>query len=160
MRVPSFFCNLCAGKSASAFGEAGDCFGFSVEHFEDGEQFGDLQDFLKLAAEMAKAQSRALGLGAVMRGHQGAQAGAVDEGDVVHVEDNLFLAFGDQGFNFFAQRVAFFAEHDTAVHSHHCDAVHFAIRHLQCHVVSSSSAARSGDTGLEPQSLSDFIPST
>ena len=40
---------LCSG----AFGEAGDGFGLGVVNIEDGQQLGDLQDFLELAAQVA-----------------------------------------------------------------------------------------------------------
>src|SRR5882762_6202050 len=65
--------------------EAGDGFGFGVEDIKDGQQLGDLQDFLELAAEVAEAQRGALRLHAVMRGNQRTQTGAVDEGDVVQI---------------------------------------------------------------------------
>ena len=40
--------------------ETADGFGFGVENIEDGQQLGDLQDFLELAAEVAEAQRGAL----------------------------------------------------------------------------------------------------
>src|SRR4029077_3427112 len=117
-----------------AFGEAGDGGGFGVVDVEDGEQLGDLQDFLEFAAEMAEAERRALTLRAVMRGYQRAETRAVDEGDVVHVEDDFLFTFGEQAFYFFAQGVALFSQNNAAVQRHHGHAIHFAIRHLQCHV--------------------------
>src|SRR5450755_2410444 len=93
---------------------------------------------------MAEFQGGALRLGAVMSGDQGAEAGTVDEGDVVHVEDDFLFAFGDQTLHFFAQCVAFFTEHDAAIQGYDGDAVHFAIRKFQCHFVSSSSEKGSG----------------
>src|SRR2546429_9552862 len=75
-------------------GETGDGFGFGVEDIKDGQQLGDLQDFLELAAEVAEAQRGALRLHAVMRGNQRTQSGAVDEGDVVHIEDNFLFPPG------------------------------------------------------------------
>src|SRR6266513_5192979 len=80
--------------------ETGDGFGFRVEDIKDGQQLGDLQDFLELAAEVAEAQSGALRLHAVMRGNQRTQTGAVDEGDVVDIEDNFLFPPGDQAFYF------------------------------------------------------------
>ena len=114
--------------------EAGDGFGFGVVHIEDGEQLGDLENFLELAAEVAEAQGSALGLDAVMSGDERSQPGAVDERDVVHVEDNFLFTFGHQSFYFFAQGVAFLAEHNAPVQCHNGHAIHFAIRHLQSHV--------------------------
>src|SRR6266404_3889637 len=50
---------LCSG----AFGEAGDGFGFRVVHIEDGQQLGDLEDFLELAAHHSvKTQGASLRL--------------------------------------------------------------------------------------------------
>src|SRR6267143_1709601 len=115
--------------------ETADGFGFGIENIEDGQQLGDLQDFLELAAEVAEAQRGTLRLYAVMRGDERAEPGAVDKGDVVHVQDDLPFAFGDQAFYFFAQRVAFLTEHNAAVQRHHGDAIHFSIRHLQSHVI-------------------------
>ena len=42
-------------ESGLAFGEAGYGFGFRVVDLKHGEKLGNLQDFLKLAAEMAEA---------------------------------------------------------------------------------------------------------
>jgi hypothetical protein len=41
---------------SGAFGEAGDGSGFGVVDVEDGEQLGDLQDFLELAAQVTEAE--------------------------------------------------------------------------------------------------------
>src|SRR5712691_1741844 len=89
---------LCSG----ALGEAGHGFGFGIEDVEDRQQFRDLQDFLEFRAEMAEAERSTLRLHAVMRGDERAQAGAVNECNVVHVQDNLLLSSGDQAFYFFA----------------------------------------------------------
>src|SRR5277367_6935596 len=94
-------------ESGLAFGKAVYSFGFRVVDLKHGEELGDLQDFLELAAEMAEAESCALRLGAVVRGDQGAETGAVDEGDVVHVEDNVLFPVSDQRLDLLAQRVAF-----------------------------------------------------
>lgn len=120
--------------NASTFGEAGDGFGFGVVDVEDGQQLGDLEHFLELAAKVAEAQGSALGLDTVMGGDERTEPGAVDKSDVVHVEDNFLFSFGHQAFYFFAQRVAFLAEHNAAVQRYHGYAIHFAIRHLQSHV--------------------------
>src|SRR5467141_2370837 len=129
---------------SGAFGEAGDGFGFGVVDIEDGQQLGDLEDFLELAAQVAETQRSALRLDAVMSGNEGAQPGAVDESDVVHVEDNFLFSFGDQALDLFTQGVAFLAEYDTAVQRQHRHAIHFAVSHLQSHVISSSSESGSG----------------
>src|SRR5437899_1073965 len=89
---------LCSG----ALGEAGHGFGFGIEDVEDRQQFRDLQDFLEFRAEMAEAERSTLRLHAVMRGDERAQAGAVNECNVVHVQDNFLLSSGDQAFYFFA----------------------------------------------------------
>ena len=70
-----------------------------------------------------------------MRGNESAQSSAVDKSNIVHVQDNLLLSGSDEAFDFFAQRIAFLAEHDAAVQRHHGDAIHFTIGHLQCHVI-------------------------
>ena len=44
----------CSRLGAGAFGEAADRGGFGVVDVEDGEQLGDLQHFLELAAQMAE----------------------------------------------------------------------------------------------------------
>ena len=62
-----------------------------------------------------------------MRRHQRAQARAVDERDVVHVQHDFLFAFGDQALHFFAQRVALFAQHDAPVKRNHRHAVHFPL---------------------------------
>src|SRR6266446_5434940 len=67
---------------SGAFGEAGDGFGFGVVDIEDGQQLGDLEHFLELAAEVAEAQGGALGLHTVMGGNERTQPGAVDKSDV------------------------------------------------------------------------------
>jgi hypothetical protein len=54
----------------------------------------------------------------------------------------MFL--GQKRLHFFAQRVAFFAQHDSPVERNHRHAVHFALTHFQCHVISSSSESGSG----------------
>src|SRR5207253_7678022 len=129
---------------SGTLGEAGDGFGFGLVHIEDGQQLGDLQDFLELAAQMAEPQRGALRLHGVMRGDQRAEAGAVNEGYVVHIQDNFLFSFGEQAFYFLAQGIAFLAEHNAAVQRDHSHAVHFAVRHLQSHVSSSSSENGSG----------------
>src|SRR5260370_20843230 len=91
------------------FREAGDGFGLGVEDVEDGQQLGDLQDFLELAAEVGETQGGALRLHAVMRGSERAESSAVDKGDVVHIEDNFLFSFGDQALYLLAQGVAFLA---------------------------------------------------
>ncbi len=48
-------CALSARLAEGLLGEAGDGGGFGVVDLEDGEQLGDLQDFLELAAKMAEA---------------------------------------------------------------------------------------------------------
>ena len=63
-----------------------------------------------------------------------ARPGAVDVLDVVHIQDDLLLSFGDQALQFLTQSIALLAEHDAAVQRHHGHAVHFAVRHLQSHV--------------------------
>src|SRR5436853_7737766 len=97
--VPWVFKGFCL-EVAILLCEAGHGFGFGVEDIKDGQQLGDLQDFLELAAEVAEAQRGALRLHAVMRGNQRAQTGAVDEGDVVHTEDNFLFPLADQAFTF------------------------------------------------------------
>src|SRR5260370_29671536 len=87
---------LCSGT----FGEAGDGFGLGVVNIEDGQQLGDLQDFLELAAEVAEPQGSALRLHAVMRGDESAKAGAVNKSNVVHIEDDFLFSFGEQAFYF------------------------------------------------------------
>src|SRR5579885_1051900 len=70
-----------AAKAKKEFGreipillrEAGNGIRFGVVNLEDGEQLGDLQHFLELAAEMAEAERSALRLGAVVRGHESAE---------------------------------------------------------------------------------------
>src|SRR5882672_5951335 len=113
---------------ASTLGEAG--VGFGVVDVEDGQQLGDLEHFLELAAEVAEAEGSALGLDTVMGGDERTEPGAVNKSDVVHVEDNFLFSFGHQAFYFFAQGVAFLTEHNAAVQCHHGYAIHFAIRHL------------------------------
>ena len=115
--------------------EAGYGFRLAVVHVEHRQQLGDLQDFLELAAEVRQFQCRALRLRAVMRGHQRAQARAVDERDVRHVQHDFRLSFSDQALHFFPQRVALFAEYDAAVQRHHGHAIHFPVCHLQSHCV-------------------------
>src|SRR6266550_1475206 len=103
----------------------------ALKDFATGLGFG----FLELAAQGAEAQRSALRLHAVMSGNEGAQPSAVDECDVVHVEDNFLFSFGDQAFYLFAQGIAFLAENDSAVQRHHGHAIHFAVCHLQSHVI-------------------------
>src|SRR5437588_1089040 len=98
---------LCRG----AFREAGNGFGFGLVDIEDGQQFGDLQDFLELAAQVAEAKRGTLCLHTVMRGNEGAESSAVNKSNVVHIEDNFLFSFGNQAFYFLAQGVAFLAEH-------------------------------------------------
>src|SRR5437764_10062659 len=88
---------------SGALGEAGDSFRFGLVHIEDGQQLGDLQDFLELAAQMAEPQRGALRLHGVMRGDQRAEAGAVNEGYVVHIEDNFLFSSAKKLFYFFPQ---------------------------------------------------------
>jgi hypothetical protein len=57
---------------------------------------------VELVTQIAEVQGCALVFGAYVGGHQNAQAGAVDVFYVGHVEDDFFLAFGDQGFHLFA----------------------------------------------------------
>jgi len=116
-------------------GEARDCLGFAVVHVEDGQQLGNLQDFLEFAAQVRQLQRSALRLGAVMRGHKRAETRAVDERDVRHVQHDFFLSFGDQALHFFAKRVALFTQHDASIQRHHGHAIHFPVRHLQSHCV-------------------------
>ena len=116
-------------------GEAGHRRRFGVEHFKYRQQLRDLQHFLELAAQVAKAQRCALLLRGMVRGHQRAQARAVNERDVVHVEHNFFLAFGQQTLHFLAERVALVAEHDPPIQRDHRHAIHFALRQFQSHVL-------------------------
>src|SRR5690242_2224705 len=66
--------------SSGALGEAGDGFRFGLVNIEDGQQLGDLQDFLELAAQVAEPKRGALRLHSVMRSNERAEAGAVNEG--------------------------------------------------------------------------------
>jgi len=122
-------------RRLSLLGEARDCLGLAVVHVEDGQQLGNLQDFLEFAAQVGELQRRTLRLGAVMRGHKRAETRAVDERDVRHVQHNFFLSFGDQAIHLFAKRVALFSEHDASIQRHHGHAIHFPVRHLQSHCV-------------------------
>ena len=125
----------CRGRlGSSALGEASDGCSFRVVDVEDRQQLGDLKHFLELAPQVAQAQRGPLRFRAVMRSDQGAEAGAVDKSDVVHVEDDFLFSVGDQALHFFAQRIALFTQNDAAVQRHHGHAIHFAVRHLQCHV--------------------------
>src|SRR5712691_265640 len=81
---------------SGAFGEAGDSFGFGLVDVEDGQQLGDLEHFLELAAEVAEAQRSTLRLYAMVRGDERAKPGAVDKRDVIHIEDNFLFSFGNQ----------------------------------------------------------------
>src|SRR5579859_3726884 len=69
-----------------------------------------------------------------MGGDQNAQSSAVDVFDVVHIQDNFLLTFGDQTLQFDTQSLTFLAEHDAPVEGHYRGAIHFAVGHLQCHV--------------------------
>src|SRR5216684_1379092 len=99
---------------------------------------------------MAELERGALRLGAMMRRHQRSQPGAIDKRHVVHVEHDFLFATGDQAFHFFAKRVALFTEHDAPVQRNHSHAIHFAVRHLKCHILISSSEAAPAATGAGP----------
>src|SRR5712692_11364388 len=86
----------------------------------------------------------------MMRRHQRSQPGAIDKRHVVHVEHDFLFATGDQAFHFFAKRVALFTEHDAPIQRHHSHAIHFAVRHLKCHILISSSEAAPAATRAGP----------
>ena len=69
--------------------EASDRACFGVAHLEYRRQPGDLQDFLKLAAQVAELERSALGLGVQMRLDQGSQLSAVDVLNVIHIKDEF-----------------------------------------------------------------------
>jgi len=86
---------------------------------KDGQQLGDLEDFLELAAQVAETQGGALRppLTPVMSGNEGAQPALSMKVTLSMFEDNFLFFFGDQAFDLFTQGVAFLAEYDTAVHA-------------------------------------------
>src|SRR5882762_2795701 len=140
---------------AGTLRKAPHCLSFRVVNVENRQQLGDLQHFLKLAAQVAQLQPRSLRFRAVVRRHQRPQPRAVDERHIVHIQHDLLFSGGDQALHFFAKRVALFAEHDAAVQRHHCHAIHFAVRHLQSHVLISSSVAVPAATRPVPQHISN-----
>src|SRR6266403_4059898 len=97
------------------------------------QQLRDLQHFLELAAQVTQPQRGSFFLRRVVRSHQRAQSRAINECDVVHIQDDLFLSVGQQGLDFFPQRSAFFAQYDSSVKRNHRHAVHFALTNFQCH---------------------------
>src|SRR5216684_3532567 len=69
----------------------------TVEHRH---QLGELQDFPEFAAQITELKRCALGFRAHIRGDQNAQSCAVDIFDVVHIQDDFLLPFGDQTLQF------------------------------------------------------------
>src|ERR1700690_3063978 len=114
--------------------EAGDGEGFAVVGVEHGHELRDLKDFLELGAQVGELQSGALRAGAVEGGHQGAEAGAVDVADLREVEHDFLFAGCEKALHLFAERVAFFAQHNASFDLQHGYAINFPIRHSQCHV--------------------------
>src|SRR5712692_3727438 len=115
------------------FLEAAHRSGFGVEDLEDGQQPRDLQHFLKLRAQVGELQRRALGAGAMMRSHERAQAGAVNVGDVAHVQDDILLVLRQQLLHVLAEGVAFLTQHDAALERQDGHSLHLTARDLQCH---------------------------
>ena len=67
-------------------------------------------------------------------GYQSAESGAVDVADVGQIKHDFLFAGCEQAFHLFAERIAFFAEHDAPFDLEHGNAIHFSIRHSKCHV--------------------------
>ena len=72
----------------------------------------------------------------MVRGDQCAEASAINQSDVGQIQENLFLALGEQGFDLFAERVRLFPKHDAPIERDNGNAVHFPVDHFQRHVCS------------------------
>lgn len=108
-----WFLQLIAGGQGSGKTGDGGCFG--IVDVENGEQLGELQDFLEFIAEIAKAYGAAGVFGAEMSGDQSAESRAVNVADFGHIQNDLLLSGGDQAFELFAESGAFLAQNDAAI---------------------------------------------
>src|SRR4029077_15545652 len=93
-----------------------------------------LQHFLELGAQVGQLEGGALRPSAVEGGYQCSEPRAVDIAHVGQVQHDLFLARCEQALYFFAEGVAFLAQHDAPLDIHHGHAIHVSFRHSQCHV--------------------------
>jgi len=129
-------------------GEAGDGFSFSVVNIEDGQQFGDLEHFLELAAEVAEPQRSALRLHAVMRGDERARP-ALSIKVTLSILRTIFFFLQRSSFLLFRARRCFPRE-DNAPSVPQRTRHPLRVRHLQGTLFSSSSESGSGGNRPEP----------
>src|SRR5260370_6883287 len=85
-RVPSSqFRSTSRRLRAGALGEAAYRFGFRVVDVENGQELGDLQNFLKLPAQGAELERGALRLAAVMRAPQPPHPAPATDVHILHL---------------------------------------------------------------------------
>src|SRR6266851_1294376 len=108
---------LCAQLISGGLGsgKTADGGGFGIVDVENGEEFGQLQDFVEFLAEIAEAYGGAGIFCAEMGGDQSAEARAVDISDFSHVQNDLLLSGGDEALEFLAESSALFAQNNAAV---------------------------------------------
>lgn len=97
-----------------------------VFHVKDGVELGDLHDVMDLAGEVEQLHIALMLADGGEGADKGAEAGAVDVGDVVKIEKDLLLAFGEEIGDEFTQGGAFFAEGNLAADVHDGDGAYLA----------------------------------
>src|SRR5262249_41072535 len=95
---------------------------------EDGVELGDLEQVVDLASKVQELQFAALVFGCGECADQLTDAGAIDVGDIAEVEQDVFLAFGQEVAHGIAELDAAFAQGDTAAHVQNGDAVDLTSR--------------------------------
>src|SRR5450755_4604119 len=87
---------------------------FVVFDVEDGVELGDVEDVVNFLGEVQELQFAAGVADGGEAAHEFSDTGAVEVVDAVEVEDDLFLAFSDQGADGVTESVDFFAEDDAS----------------------------------------------
>src|SRR5690348_6692241 len=84
------------GGGGGGLAEGADGLGFVIGNVKDGVELGDLHDVMDLAGEVEQLHIALMLADGGEGADKGAEAGAVDVGDVVKIEKDLLLAFGEE----------------------------------------------------------------
>src|SRR4051812_15088788 len=90
-------------------------FALALKSFEDGEQFGNLQQVTDALRQVGQFDVAARGARRGVQRDQSAESAAIDVADAAEIDNDIRFAFGDEALHHIAQRGGFVAKNDASV---------------------------------------------